>query len=191
VIGIFALAALVTSAPPPHIIAAAEAAARPKTYPGDPPGGTVQLDILPVQVGLNLFEATLTKDGAPVPAEKVVNPVLLMRQPDAEVELPQIPLEPGGDGKFAALTSFTMPGTWRVRFGGMVDGKFTTQTFLVEVTAEGAPAAMDHTQHLNRDTPGASFNDWMLRGVWLVLALSIAGLGYELWDHTRQRGAAS
>lgn len=190
VVEVFFLAGLITASPPAHI-ALADTAPAGTTLSETVNDVDIQLVISPVRVGLNLFDVYLTQNGEPVPVESVERAVLLIQNTDAEVRLPQVELEPVEPGLFSALTSFTLTGNWRVRFGAQVDGKFTAQPFVLDVYAEGEeppPDEMDHSQHMmhdSADSTGRTFPEWLALFAWATFGLTFVGLLFELVDYRR------
>ncbi|MGH2720149.1 MAG: CopD family protein, partial [Actinomycetota bacterium] len=97
----------------------------------------VSLRILPGQVGLNVFDVVLTRDGEPV--RTADNPALLLTLPEERLQLPPLPLQPAGAGLYSALGSLSLPGGWEVRVSEEVGGRYGASRFAVGVAA--APSA--------------------------------------------------
>lgn len=157
VIGVFFLAGLLTSAPPANVATAAPES-KALVLSQKAKDIDVQLEIAPVEVGMNLFDVSFSQNGQPILAENIEKPVLLLRHADAELQLPQSSLEAIEPGLYSILTSFTQGGRWRVRVGGLIDGKFIAETFLVDVASPEAEqmdsndmTGMDHSQMMMQD----------------------------------------
>lgn len=191
VIGVFFLAGLLTSAPPANMASAASES-KALLLKEQAKEIDVQLEIAPVQVGMNLFDVSFSQNGQPILADNIKKPVLLLRHADAELQLPQSPLEAIEPSLHSVLTSFTQGGRWRVRVGGMVNGKFIAQTFLVDVGSPQAEqmgshdmTAMDHSQMMMQDQQKESrtpFQSLMVTMAIVSNVLVILGLAVEIYS---------
>ena len=131
VAGVFLVSGVLTSLPPAGVEERQRAAATNMVSQSATVGEvSIDLTLIPGQVGLNVVDVAFRKQGQPIGSLEDVQ--VLPRQRDAGVELPRVVLTPAEDGTYSGLVSLTLPGSWSLRVGAMVDGRFTTHTFAIE-----------------------------------------------------------
>jgi hypothetical protein len=131
VAGIFLVSGVLTSLPPAGVEERQRAAATNVVSQSATVGEvSIDLTLIPGQIGLNVVDVAFRKQGQPISSLEDVQ--VLPRQREAGVELPRVVLTPAEDGTYSGLVSLTLPGSWSLRVGAMVDGRFTTHTFAIE-----------------------------------------------------------
>ncbi|HEY7063442.1 MAG TPA: copper resistance protein CopC [Chloroflexota bacterium] len=177
VVGILFASGLLTSAPTASTALAQQEAHTPRTLVDRVRDLDVALTTTPYQVGLNVFDVVFSRNGVPIQDVRDAN--LLMRQPDADVYLPQAHLDAVQPGLYSTLGSFPLPGKWQVRASGFVEGRFTAYTFETTVLA---PAPDQR----------AATADPLFQGALRLAALlvALAGALAVAWElYTRRRGS--
>lgn len=139
---------------------------------------TATIDIIPKQVGLNVFDLHLTKNGQPLTGIK--DPRILLTLSEKKVQLPQFELEEIEPGLYSGFGTLTFGGEWDVRFSAIIDGKYTAKRFSVNTEPE-----MQHQSHLEHkvdESTGNSFSELLL--ILSLVVVSVAGIiiSYELND---------
>ncbi|MGI0003409.1 MAG: copper resistance protein CopC, partial [Nitrosopumilaceae archaeon] len=126
---------------------------------------TATIDITPKQVGLNVFDVHLTKDGKPLTYIK--DPRILLTLSEKKIQLPQFDLKEIEPGLYSGFGTFTFGGEWDVRFSAIIDGKYATERFPVNTETQ-------HESHLDHkaDENTLDFFSEML----LVIALVVVGV---------------
>jgi len=137
---------------------------------------TVTIDITPKQVGLNVFDLYLTKNGQPL--TDIKDPRILLTLSEKKVQLPQFDLEEIESGLYSGFGTFAFGGEWDVRFSAIIDGKYTTERFLVNTETQHE----SHLEHKADENTNDSFSETLL--VIALVVVSVAGIiiSYELKD---------
>jgi copper transport protein len=178
VVGILFASGLLTSAPTASTALAQQESHRPRTLTEHVRDLDVRLTATPYQVGLNVFDVAFSRDGMPI--QDVRDPNLLMRQPDADVYLPQAHLDAVEPGLYSTLGSFPLPGKWQVRASGFVEGRFTAYTFETTILA---PAPDQRAATADPAFQGA------LR--LAAVAVAVTGLVALAWEFYARRRASA
>lgn len=139
-------------------------------------GVTATIDIMPKQVGLNVFDVHLTKDGKPL--TDIKNSRILLTLSEKKVQLPQFDLKEIEPGLYSGFGTLTFGGEWDVRFSAIIDGKYTTERFSVNTETQHKP----HLDHKDGEDTANSFSHTLL-----VISLAVVGaagiiISYELKD---------
>jgi len=144
---------------------------------------TATIDITPKQVGLNVFDVYLTKDGRPL--TNIQDPRILLTLSEKRVQLPQFGLEEIEPGLYSGFGTLTFGGEWDVRFSAIIDGKYTTQRFVVNTEQEMHHES--HLEHTDEKTGSDSFSELLWYLAFVVVSVAVIVISYELKDLRKNR----
>lgn len=148
----------------------------------------VQLHIDPNRTGINTYTVTLTKDGAPVEAERVR--LTFRYQEDQTVGPSNLSLQPSGGGTFIGQGPFlTLEGQWRVEVEVRRADVDDAIAFFDVRPAGAAVNAVKRGGAWDNPAPGLSWNQFG------GLIAALLGLGFalfksELWRFGKRAGWA-
>lgn len=148
----------------------------------------VQLEIDPNRTGINTYTVTLTKDGAPVDAERVR--LTFRYQDDQTVGPSNLALQPAGGGTFIGQGPFlTLEGQWRVEVEVRRADVDDAIAFFDVRPAGSAVNAVRRGGAWDNPAPGLSWNQFG------GLLAALIGLGFalfksELWRFGKRVGWA-
>lgn len=144
---------------------------------------TVTIDITPKQVGLNVFDVYITKDGRPL--TNIQDPRILLTLSEKKVQLPQFDLDEIEPGLYSRFVTLTFGGEWDVRFSAIIDGKYTTKRFSVNTEQEMHHES--HLEHTDEKTDSDFFSELLWYLVFVVVSIAVIVISYELKDLRKNR----
>lgn len=137
---------------------------------------TTTIDITPKQVGPNIFDVHLIKDGKPL--TNVKHPRILLTLSEKKVQLPQFDLKEIEPGLYSGFGTLTFGGEWDVRFSAIIDGKYTTERFSVNTEMQHG----FHLEHKADENTANSFSEMLLVMALVVIGVASIIISYELKD---------
>jgi len=137
---------------------------------------TATINIIPGQIGLNVFDVHLTKDGKPL--ADIKNPRILLTFSEKNTQLPQFDLEEIEPGLYSAFGTLTFGGEWDVRFSAIIDGKYTTERFSVNTETRHE----SHLEHKTYENKNNSFSEMLLILLLVIISVACIIISYDLND---------
>ena len=190
VLGALLLTGVMTSAPTANFVESQETEQEILPFVDRVRDFDVRMTITPEQIGLNVFDVSFLRDGQPI--QDVENPVIFLRLPEEGLQLPQTALEPTEPGVNSTLSSFTLPGKWRIRVSADIAGRFAAATFETEVLPS---KPKDEDADVTEPETGVAVAGVFRRLlIWGAIGVGIVGamaLIYELYWYRAGRNGQS
>lgn len=181
---VFFLAGLLTSAPTANVAIDSTTPDDVLTSTAQTENADIQVDVLPVWTGLNLFDIQLRQDGQPIPREAIENLYITLHNDQSEADSSPIPLAFVEPGLYSAVTSLDRIGDWQIGVEGIINGQLATHMFDISLVS-----IMDmHDEESDEDdyfTPSTPFQQTMINTALVVALLTVVVLAYQLLNHRR------
>lgn len=146
--------------------------------------GELTVRVVPGHVGPNVFDLRIVQNGTPVETDDPVT--LILRNPERDVQLPEVELDPIDEGTYSTVEPIPSEGRWEVRVTTWANDTYVSERFEMNVSDSTADQEMSPNDG-EQSARSGQFGTLLQYGAGGLVLGGGVGVGYEVRRLRRKR----